>query len=259
MQLTHRANPGLNTILIMALICMLSACSPGNQEGIKAGAAAPQLTDTPPALLNILVIGGSAGIGLETVKLALARGHTVTMMSRAPDKAGLEHPSLTLFPGSILDASATNTAVQGQDAVVISIGMGPTREPVSLFSEGARNVLAGMTANGVARLLTVTGIGVAETRGHGSFFYDNILQPLALNTIYEDKEKQEVMVRASQLQWTLLRPGFLTDDEPTGSYRVITDITGVTVGDISRADTAHYIIAALEQQLHIEEAPILSE
>ena len=251
--------PLLHCVLVAVLASALFACSGGEKQPSTVGAPAPDLSSEPTDTLNILVIGGSAGIGLETVKLALQRGHTVTMMSRNPDRAGLQHAALSTLAGSILDAHATSDAVQGHDAVVISIGMGPTRKPVTLFSEGARNVLAGMANHNVQRLVAVTGIGVAETRGHGTFFYNNILQPLALKTIYADKERQEALVRASPTQWTLLRPGFLTDNEQTGNYRVITDITGVTVGEISRADTAHYILAALEQALHVGEAPILSE
>ncbi|NND69055.1 MAG: NAD(P)H-binding protein [Halioglobus sp.] len=246
------------SLLLLALL--LAACSPSGSEN-PAGTPAPQLAAQSDRVLNLLVIGGSRGVGLATVQLALARGHTVTMMSRNPDKAGLEHESLTLRAASILDAVATADAIRGHAAVVISIGMGPTREPVTLFSEGAANVLAGMDPAGVTRLVTVTGIGAGETRGHGGFFYDNILQPLALATIYEDKDRQEALIRnhGGALQWTIVRPGFLGDDPANGRYRVIDTIAGVTAGPITRADTAHFILAALEQGSYIGATPLISE
>ena len=245
---------------LLLLVLLLAACSQAGTEA-PAGTAAPQLSAQPERSMKLLVIGGSRGVGLATVQLAIRRGHAVTMMSRSPDKAGVEHEALTLRAASILDAAATADAIAGHDAVVISIGMGPTREPVKLFSEGATNVLAGMDAAGVTRLVTVSGIGAGETRGHGGFFYDKILQPLALATIYEDKERQEALIRnhGSGLQWTIVRPGFLGDDPANGSYRVIDDITGITAGPITRADTAHFILAALEQDSYIGATPLISE
>ncbi len=256
-----RLRNGLVTAaLALALGLALAACAQGGGDA-PAGAPAPTLDATPERPQRILVIGGSRGIGLATVRLALARGHSVTMLSRNPQQSGLTHPALTLVAASILDAQATADAIAGHDAVVIAIGMGPTREPVTLFSEGAKNVLAGMDAAGVKRLVAVTGIGAGETRGHGGFFYDIILQPLALATIYADKDRQEALIRehGNALQWTIVRPGFLNDGPANGRYRVIDDITGVTAGPITRADTAHFILAALEQHGYIRQAPLISE
>ena len=247
-------------LILATVVLTLIACSQGGGDS-PAGLPAPTLSETPPLSQRVLVIGGSRGIGLATVKLALERGHSVTMMSRSPEKAGLQHEALTLAAASILDKTATAAAIEGHDAVVIAIGMGPTRDPVSLFSEGAKSVLAGMDAAGVTRLVAVTGIGAGETRGHGSFFYDYILQPLALSTIYEDKDLQEAIIRehGDPLEWTIVRPGFLNDEAANGRYRVINDVTDVTAGAITRADTAHFILAAIEQGRYIGETPLISE
>jgi nucleoside-diphosphate-sugar epimerase len=213
--------------------------------------------------LRILVIGGTSGIGLQTVKLALERGHLVTAMARRPERMGMHHPGLTTMSGNILDAEAVQRAIADQDAIVIAIGMGPTRKPVTLFSEGTLNVLNRMVAQGVRRLTAVTGIGAGDTRGHGGFFYDRVFWPLALKTIYADKNRQEALIRdygsKGLVDWTIVRPGFLTDDNPKYRYRVITDLQGVTADKITRADVAHFIVAALESEGYLDETPLLSE
>jgi uncharacterized protein YbjT (DUF2867 family) len=148
--------------------------------------------------------------------------------------------------GNILDPSSVEEAVKGQEAVCIVIGIPPTRKPVNVFSQGARNVLDVMIKHRVNRLVCVTGIGAGDSRGHGGFLYERIVQPLLLKTIYADKEKQEEIVRASGVAWTVVRPGFLTDGARTGRYRVITDMTGVRARKISRADVADYLLKEMQ-------------
>ena len=68
----------------------------------------------------------------------------------------------------------------------------------------------------VDKLICVTGIGAGDSKGHGGFLYDKILNPLFLKTIYEDKDIQEKMVQDSTLEWLIVRPGFLTNGAVTG-------------------------------------------
>ena len=73
------------------------------------------------------------------------------------------------------------------------------------------------------RLVTVTGFGAGDSRGHGGFVYDALMFPLALKRIYDDKDVQEQMIRASVLDWTIARPGLLTGGAATGRMRVLAD------------------------------------
>lgn len=54
------------------------------------------------------------------------------------------------------------------------------------------------------------GIGAGDSKGHGGFFYDRIFYPLLLKAVYSDKDRQESLIRASNADWTIVRPGFLT-------------------------------------------------
>jgi len=231
------------------------------QTGEAVVEAGPRLTETPPEELRILVIGGTRGIGRETVKLALERGHTVTAMARRPERIDLTHPALVTIKGDILDAGALREAVTDQDAIVIAIGMGLTRRPVTLFSRGTENVLDAMEATNTCRLVAVTGMGAGDTREHGGFFYDRIFRPLALQTVYDDKDRQESLIKdrgkSFSLAWTIVRPGALVNGAPKHRYRVITDLTGVSGGKIARSDVAHFIVSALESQSHVGETPLL--
>jgi putative NADH-flavin reductase len=107
-------------------------------------------------------------------------------------------------------------------------------------------------------LIFVTGIGAGDSRGHGGFLYDRIFQPLLLGTIYADKDREEALIKASSLQWLIVRPGFLTNGPRTGAYRVVTDLAGVTAGKISRADVADFMLNQLEAPTMFEQTPLLT-
>ena len=192
--------------------------------------------------MNILIIGAARGVGGHLAEQALARGHRVTGLVQDPLGAGLSRRNLRLVGGTIISPAAVAEAVKGQDVVCITIGIRPTPAPVNVFSRGTEVVLAAMRHADVHRLVCVTGIGAGDSRGHGGGLYDRVVQPLLLNSIYADKDRQETLVRASDVMWTLVRPGFLTNRPGTGRYRVTADLTGVMARKISRADVATYLL-----------------
>ena len=70
--------------------------------------------------MRILVIGASQGTGALVVEEALKRGHEVTAFARNPSKLHLEHPKLKKIQGDFHQAASVASAIQGQDAVVIT-------------------------------------------------------------------------------------------------------------------------------------------
>lgn len=196
--------------------------------------------------MKLLVIGATRGIGRSLADQAAEAGEDVTVLVRDPSRFPSPRPNRQVIRGDILDPSSVEAAVRGQEAVCIVIGIPPTRKPVTVFSQGTRNVLDAMKKSGVDRLVCVTGIGAGDSRGHGGVLYDRIVQPLLLKTNYADKEKQEEIVRASGTAWTVVRPGFLTNGPRTGRYRVVTEMAGVRARKISRADVADFLLKELK-------------
>ena len=196
--------------------------------------------------MKVLVIGGTRGTGREVVAAAHAAGHEVTLLARNAERISLPVTGVRVVVGDAGDADDIERAVAGQDAVVWTVGVGPTRRPVHLFSRSTRFLLAAMARHGVRRLMCVTGIGAGDSRCHGGFLYDRIVQPLFLRTVYEDKDRQEALLRGSDVDWTIVRPGTLTNGPATGFARALTDLEGVAAGKVSRADVAAFIVENLE-------------
>ena len=207
--------------------------------------------------MKLLVIGATRGIGRNLIEQALDQEHEVAALARNPQRLNLSHERLRVVAGDILDPATVNQAVEDRDAVCITIGVGPTRRPVKVFSQGAKNVIDAMTDASVDMLICITGIGAGDSHGHGGFFYEKIFNPLLLKTIYEDKNRQEELIRNSGLQWVVVRPGFLTNGPLTGTYRVLTQLAGIRAGKISRADVAHFILNEFDQKKYISKTPLL--
>jgi putative NADH-flavin reductase len=207
--------------------------------------------------MKLLVIGASRGIGLELLRQALAAGHEVTAIARRPQRLHIINENLKVIKGDIRDKYVIEEAVHGQDAVCITIGIIPTLQPVSVFSEGTMRVVEAMNKSSCKRIICVTGIGAGDSRGHGGFLYDKIFKPLLLKTIYEDKNRQEAIIRESGLDWVLVRPGFLTNGPRTGKYRVLTELSGVKAGKIPRADVADFMLREAAEMKHKGQTPLL--
>jgi putative NADH-flavin reductase len=88
-------------------------------------------------------------------------------------------------------------------------------EGTRLFSDSTRILVDAMKATGVKRLISVTGIGAGDSRGHGGLLYDAVVFPLLLKRIYDDKDVQEWIIKSSGLDWTIVRPGLLTNRPAT--------------------------------------------
>jgi putative NADH-flavin reductase len=208
--------------------------------------------------MRIAIIGASRGIGAELLKAAIAAGHEVTALVRDPATLNISTPGLKVIKGDILDPSSVAAAIAGQEAICVCIGIPPTRKPVDVFSRGTQNILGAIGKESNQKLILVTGIGAGDSKGHGGFFYDRILNPLLLATNYADKDRAESIVKASNMEWLIVRPGFLTNDPRTGKYRVIDNLSGVTAGKISRADVADFILKQLASPTYFGKTPLIT-
>jgi putative NADH-flavin reductase len=208
--------------------------------------------------MRVLVVGATGGTGRAITTRALVEGHTVTAFARRAASLPSGDGRLRRLPGDVTDAAAVDAAVRDQDAVICVLGAAITRRPVTVFSQGTANLIQAMVAHGVRRIVCVTGIGCGNSRGHGGFLYDRIVLPYVLRTIYEDKDRQEAVLRESGLDWIAVRPAFLTDGPASSNFLALNDLDGVRAGRISRADVAMFVVRQLVDGRFLHSAPLLT-
>jgi putative NADH-flavin reductase len=208
----------------------------------------------------ILVIGASRGIGLETVIAALAAGHKVRAFARSAPAIEVADPKLTKIAGDARVRSEVAAAVQGVDAVIHTVGVASPTELIfgtTLFSDTTRILVDAMQTAGVRRLMMVTGVGAGNSRGRITFLYDNVIFPLVLQRVYNDKDLAEDTVMKSSLDWTIVRPGLLTNRPATGRYKILTEMKDWRGGFISRADAANFLVKHLDDTTLFGKTPLL--
>jgi putative NADH-flavin reductase len=156
--------------------------------------------------------------------------------------------------GDVRRAGRVDDVVRGQDAVISALGTNRRRGPVSVTSDGARVILKAMEKHGVRRLVVMSAHGAAESR-------DRSLYVLAVWATQghkmRDKERMEELIRASSVDWTIVRPPALTKGPRTGAYRTGTDLPVRITSNISRADMAEFMLGEAAEGAYIREAPII--
>ena len=208
--------------------------------------------------MKILVIGGTRGLGQAVVRAAFEAQHTLTVLARHVGDFEAPVSGVRMVVGDAGDAADVERAIAGQDAVVWTVGVAPTRRPVHVFSRGTQYMLASMERCGVRRLLCVTGVGVGDSKGQGSFLQAAIMQPLLRRTIFDDKNRQEAQIRASALDWTIVRPAALADGPATGAYAALVLPDVAVARRIRRADVAAFIVGNLDASRYLQKLVLLT-
>lgn len=204
--------------------------------------------------MNVIIVGATGTIGRLAVARFLDAGHTVTAFARHPEKLELDHPGLSLVAGDALNADDVAAAIAGHDAVVITLGAGLSRKS-KIRSEGTLNVIKGMQAWGVDRLIVQSTLGAHESWDNLNFFWKRIMFGALLRPVFKDHELQEMIVRASGLNWTIVRPGAFADGPATHAYveNVPASARNLTL-KITRSDVADFLTRQLSDLTYARRA-----
>jgi len=209
-------------------------------------------------MMRLLIIGASKGVGLETTRQSLKAGHHVRALARSADAIALSDPNLEKFRGDALKIEDIRAGLIGVEVVIqtLGVGLGDLFRPVHLFSDATRVLIAAMKAQGVKRLICVTGFGAGDSGAHIGCLQRVPFQ-IVLGRAYKDKSLQERLIKESGLDWTIVRPGVLTGGAHTGHYKILSEASQWRNGIISRSDVADFLVRLIEDQAFVYQAPVL--
>jgi putative NADH-flavin reductase len=208
--------------------------------------------------MKIAVFGGTGKTGQHFVRQAVEAGHTVVVLARTPAKLAQAGTRLQVVAGDAADPACVAQVVAGADVVVSVLGPAKGQAPFSI-SKAMENIIHAMQAAGARRLLVSVGAGVGDPQDQPKFINHviNALLKLTARGAYEDMLKVATMVRASPLNWTLVRVPMLTDDPATGTIQV--GAVGKGMGPrITRADMAAFILGQAASDEYVGKAPAIS-
>ncbi len=242
------------------------AAAPGPAVLRADGGTAPaQAPEEPPARLKarrplrLLVLGASGGTGSHLIEQALAAGHAVTAVARDPASIWVKHERLAVVKGDVRDAERMDEIVAaGIDAVLSALG--PTQgAPRNLLTVGMQNLVAAMEHHGVRRLVVL--MSAALTDPHDEVTLSRsvglTLRRLAPGSALDDAEAAAAVLRASALDWTIVRAPRLTDGPRTSFY--LTGYLKVGSGhSIARGDVAEFMLRQITDREYLHAAPLIS-
>jgi putative NADH-flavin reductase len=193
--------------------------------------------------MRIAMLGASGRIGRDVLTLALASGHEVAALARDP--ASLPGAAaLTVITGDATDAGAVAEVLAGADAAVSALGPRGAQTP-ALLATAARAIVTGMHKSGARRLICVSAAGAFIEDDPDTGALIKFILPRMLAKPFADVREMESVLRATELDWTLVRATRLVDNPGTGHYRFRPDYPPVGGRKIARADVAHFVAATL--------------
>ncbi|HEV7715642.1 MAG TPA: SDR family oxidoreductase [Steroidobacteraceae bacterium] len=232
-RLVSRALVIASTMLLAGAPIMVSA------RVLEAGAKPAEGTPV------VLVVGATGGTGQEVVDLAIARSLHVRALVRDESKARtLFNDRVQYSTGDVREPRSLRRAMKGVDQVICALGSNVQRDPENsperVDYAGVKALAEAAKAAGVSQFILVSSMGVTHPDHQLNAMLDNIL---------EWKLKGEDAVRATGINYTIVRPGALTN-EPGGQrgIRIMQGDPRNGEGSISRSDVAAVLVSALGRQ-----------
>jgi uncharacterized protein YbjT (DUF2867 family) len=190
--------------------------------------------------MHVAIAGAHGQIGRRLARILAGRGDAVTGLIRNPDQNEDLREDGTRPVVCDLESAAVEeivAAIEGAEAVVFAAGAGPGSggpRKLAMDRDGALKLVEAARAASVSRYVMVSAAGAGDPPSG-----DDVM------SIYlRAKGEADAGLAASQLDWTIVRPGRLTDEAGTGSVRIE---TAPFRGEIPRDDVAAVLVAVLDE------------
>ena len=205
--------------------------------------------------MKLALFGATGKTGGHVLRQALDAGHEVVALCRDP--AGLSaRDRLTVVKGDATKAEDVAKVVAGVDAVVSTLGP-RDRKPTTVRTDSARNAVAAMKQHGVKKIVWLSASGVGDSLDQArrsSFVFGRIIIPLLLKATYADGAAAEDALRASELDFVIVRPPGLTDGAARGDVKTVPLAEKLARISIPRADVAAFMLAQAGVTTHDRQA-----
>jgi putative NADH-flavin reductase len=209
--------------------------------------------------MKIAVFGATGDTGKQIVEQALALGHEVVAYARTPTKLNISNDHLTVIQGELSDEALIETAIKCVDAVLSALGPRGGSKDMPL-NHGMQNIIAAMKGQSVRRLIMTSTLSAKDSKDKPDFKTKAMvnLVKTTMRAAYEDIVNVAETVRASDLDWTIVRLAILNNKPKSGKVKAGYVGTGEVATQISRADIADFMLKQITDMKYLHEAPAIS-
>lgn len=214
--------------------------------------------------MKILILGISGRTGRLVAEEALKRGHTVAGITR--DITSTVIPGAEITVGTPYDYDTVKKAIDGCDAVISTLNLFPVSQglfskpsqPLDVMSVAMRNTVRLMKEKGIRRIVLMTAMGVGDSSGQMPWFFALLVKISSIRFVYADHAVQEKVLEESGLEWTIVRPVALRDDNKDLAVMHNLNGNGRITSFISRNAVAHFMLDCIEKGEFIRQKPAIS-
>lgn len=211
--------------------------------------------------MKIAIFGATGIVGSAITKEALAQGHEVTVLTRDIKRVKDTGDKLTVVEGDVTDRAAVRKLLEGQDAVIQSLGIGGKGDGKSttFVSEANKLIMDEMKRMNVHRLIAISVIGAGDSLYFLPWIYRKMM-PIIMKwftAIIEDKNRMEPMIENSGLEWTIVRCTTVRNTQSKGRITATLDGKGIKYS-ISAPDMAKFVVSQLTDNRFIFKTPVIS-
>lgn len=209
--------------------------------------------------MNVTLFGATGKTGKYLIDEGLKRGIKMTVFARS--QSSFQNPNVNVIRGELTDKERLKEAIRGSDAVLSALGPTSPQHPKELpITRAIEAVISAMRDEHVKRLIAIsTGTAVDPDDGFDlKIWLPALLIRLAIPSSYRDIIGLAKTIRASDLEWTMVRVGFLTNRP--GSHHLNVGLYGHTKHSlsISREDVARFTFDQISNRERARRAPGIS-
>jgi len=216
--------------------------------------------------MKILLLGATGRTGQLLLEQALERGHIVHALVRDKQKIPFQRYNLLLFEGTPSDKIAFEKAIAGCEVVISVLNISRKNEfpwaglrtPKDFLSATMKNIIELAGKNNIHRVVFTSAWGVSETKKDLPSWFRWLLDHSNLRYPYRDHERQEELIKRSGIEWTAVRPVFLTNSKKKKNIIVHGNNSSPHLF-IGRKNLAGFMLDVVEKNLWRRESPVVSE
>lgn len=211
--------------------------------------------------MKVAILGATGIVGSAITKEALSQGYEVTILTRDAKRVKETSSTLTVIEGSVTDRATVKKVLEGQDAVIQSLGIGGKGDGKTTTFVSATNklVMEEMKRMKVRRLIAISVIGAGDSWKFLPWIYRKLM-PIMMKwfkAIIDDKNRMEPMIERSGLDWTIVRCTTVKNTPSKGHITESLDGKGVKFS-IAAPDMAKFVVSQLSDNRFMFKTPVIS-
>lgn len=205
--------------------------------------------------MEITLFGASGKTGKVLIQQALELGYKVKGYVRRKESIQLTHENLQIIEGQLHDLDSIKKAISGSDICISTLGCGSLSKRNPEVCKGIENIVAAMKSEGTKKMIYMSSLGAGESKKYMPQPVRFLICDLVLRVPLADHNQNETFIRNSGIEYTLVRPGGLTDVDITGIYKASDEFVTIKgKAQISRANVAHFILKEVKDNAYNNKA-----